>query len=99
MIRATGKERVSRTESILARIRAIPKGSVATYGDIEPTAPRLVGHILATTTAKVPWHRVVRADGSVARGPRQAELLRAEGVPMRGDRVDFRQLRRNNHTR
>ena len=90
---------MTRSDLILARIRAIPAGSVETYGDIEPTAPRLVGHVLATTTEDVPWHRVVRADGSLARGPRQAEKLRAEGVPMRGDRVDFTQLRRQAHQR
>lgn len=83
-----------RVAGILERIRAIPAGTVETYGDIEPTAPRLVGHVLATTGENVPWHRVVRADGSVAKGRRQIELLRAEGVPIRGDRVDFKQLRR-----
>jgi alkylated DNA nucleotide flippase Atl1 len=87
----------SRSDRILARIRAIPAGTVETYGDIEPTAPRLVGHVLATTTQDVPWHRVVRADGSLAKGTRQAEKLRREGVPIRGDRVDFTQLRRQAH--
>jgi alkylated DNA nucleotide flippase Atl1 len=37
----------------------------------------------------VPWQRVVRADGSLAKGSRQQQLLRAEGVPMRGARVDL----------
>ena len=90
MGRSLTQPRVAR---ILERIRAIPAGTVETYGDIEPTAPRLVGHVLATTTENVPWHRVVRADGSVAKGRRQIELLRAEGVPIRGDKVDFKQLR------
>jgi alkylated DNA nucleotide flippase Atl1 len=36
---------------------------------------------------------VVRADGSAAKGKRQLELLRREGVPMRGDRVDLRRAR------
>ena len=82
-----------RTARILARIRAIPEGFVQTYGDIEPRAPRFVGHVLATTSEDVPWHRVVRADGSVAKGRRQLQLLRSEGVPMRGDRVDLREAR------
>ena len=80
----------ARVERILARIRAIPRGLVQTYGDIDPAAPRLVGHVLATTDQNVPWHRVVRSDGTMAVGRRQRELLRREGVPMRGDRVDMR---------
>jgi len=32
---------------------------------------------------------VVRADGSLAMGTKQRELLLKEGVPMRGDRVDL----------
>jgi alkylated DNA nucleotide flippase Atl1 len=38
---------------------------------------------------EVPWHRVVRADGSLAKGTRQRVLLDAEGVPFRGERVDL----------
>ena len=78
-----------RAAGILAAVRAIPEGFVRTYGDLDPAAPRLVGHVLATTTDDVPWHRVVRADGSVAKGRRQLERLRREGVPLRGDRVDL----------
>ena len=37
-----------------------------------------------------PWQRVVRADGSLAKGERQRRLLEAEGVPFRGERVDMR---------
>ena len=83
----------SREAVILQRIRAIPEGFVRTYGDIDPLAPRLVGRVLATTAENLPWHRVVRADGSVAKGSRQLSLLRKEGVPLRGDRVDLRQAR------
>lgn len=82
-----------RVERIVAKIRAIPEGFVRTYGDIDRAAPRLVGHVLATTDEDVPWHRVVRSDGSVAMGRRQLRLLRAEGVPLRGDRVDLREAR------
>ena len=83
-----------RRQRILARIRAIPEGFVRTYGDIEPGAPRLVGRVLATHHGDdVPWHRVVRADGTSAVGARQLALLRAEGVPINGDRVDLRTAR------
>jgi methylated-DNA-protein-cysteine methyltransferase-like protein len=75
-------------EAILARVRAIPAGYVSTYGDVSPGAPRLAGFVLSRTDAKdAPWHRVVRADGSLARGARQRRLLEAEGVPFRGERV------------
>jgi methylated-DNA-protein-cysteine methyltransferase-like protein len=82
-----------RIERMLARIRAIPKGFVRTYGDIDPAAPRLVGRVLATRHVGVPWHRVVRADGTVPKGETQLELLRREGVPLRGNRVDLAKAR------
>jgi methylated-DNA-protein-cysteine methyltransferase-like protein len=74
---------------VLQRIRATPPGFVRTYGDVSPGAPRFAGTVLAATTEKVPWHRIVRADGSLAKGVRQRELLEREGVPFRGDRVDM----------
>jgi len=79
-----------RAERIVGRIRAIPIGFVRTYGDIEPSAPRLVGRILATTHDNLPWYRVVRSDGTIPMGERQRKLLLREGVPMRGDRIDLR---------
>jgi methylated-DNA-protein-cysteine methyltransferase related protein len=83
----------ARRERIIARVRAIPPGFVRTYGDIDPRAPRLVGRVLATTAQELPWHRVVRSDGSLAKGRRQLALLSREGVPTRGARVDMRRAR------
>ena len=83
----------SRRDRIVKRVRAIPAGFVRTYGDIDPGAPRLVGHVLATVHVGLPWHRVVRADGSLPQGEVQRKLLLAEGVPMRGVRVDLRHAR------
>jgi methylated-DNA-protein-cysteine methyltransferase related protein len=83
----------ARAARILELVRAIPAGFVQTYGDIDPHAPRLVGHVLATTPLDVPWHRVVRADGSITQGKKQRERLRKEGVPLLGDRVDLRVAR------
>src|SRR5437588_1533619 len=84
----------SRRARILREIRAIPEGFVRTYGDIDPKAPRMVGQILATTHDKdLPWHRVVRGDGTVAKGSRQLNRLRREGVPIAGDCVDLTQAR------
>jgi alkylated DNA nucleotide flippase Atl1 len=84
----------SRRARILREIRAIPEGFVRTYGDIDPKAPRMVGQILATTHDKdLPWHRVVRADRTVAKGTRQLSRLRRESVPINGDRVELNQAR------
>jgi methylated-DNA-protein-cysteine methyltransferase related protein len=91
--RPAAESRESRVERIVARVRAIPEGFVRTYGDIDPGAPRLVGRVLATTHDGLPWHRVIRADGSIPRGEVQRDLLLEEGVPMRADRVDLREAR------
>jgi methylated-DNA-protein-cysteine methyltransferase-like protein len=82
------------TEAVLARVREIPPGFVRTYGDVSPGAPRFAGTVLhAADDPDLPWHRVVRADGSLAKGERQRARLEAEGVPFRGDRVDMRVAR------
>jgi methylated-DNA-protein-cysteine methyltransferase related protein len=83
----------SRAARIVERVRAIPEGFVRTYADIDHRAPRLVGRVLATTDEDVPWHRVVRADGTAPMGRRQLDLLRREGVPMRGGRIDLSRAR------
>ena len=83
-----------RAEEVLRRVRAIPEGFVCSYGDVSPGAPRFAGAVLsATDDPAIPWHRVVRADGSLAKGGRQRALLQAEGVPFRGDRVALRVAR------
>lgn len=83
-----------RAEAVLERVRAVPEGYVRTYGDVSPEAPRFAGTVLfACDDPEVPWHRVVRADGSLAKGRRQRRLLMAEGVPFRGERVDMRVAR------
>ncbi len=82
-----------RVATILATIRRIPKGKVQSYGRIDPEAPRLVGFVLATTNQKVPWQRVVHADGSIPKGKRQRALLIKEGVAMRGEAVDMKRCR------
>ncbi len=77
---------------ILAAIRSIPEGFVRTYADLSPGAPRLTGTVLRQTEDELPWWRVVRADGSLAKGERQRKLLEAEGVPFlegRSTRVDM----------
>jgi methylated-DNA-protein-cysteine methyltransferase related protein len=75
---------------VLRRVRSVPPGFVTTYGDLSPGAPRFAGTVLAACDDPgIPWHRVVRADGSLAKGTRQRRLLEAEGVPFRGARVEM----------
>jgi alkylated DNA nucleotide flippase Atl1 len=53
----------------------------------------MAGSVLHRHGERVPWHRVVRSDGSLAKGDRQRRLLEAEGVAFRGNRVDMTRAR------
>jgi alkylated DNA nucleotide flippase Atl1 len=89
---ATTDAQVERVRELVA---AIPPGRVSTYGDIAAMAglstPRTVGWIMRTDSADLPWHRVLRADGTPAPhlAHRQLDRLADEGCPIRGDRVDL----------
>jgi methylated-DNA-protein-cysteine methyltransferase related protein len=75
---------------ILELARRVPDGFVTTYGDLSPEAPRFAGAVLrACEDPAVPWHRIVRADGSLAKGDRQRRLLEAEGIPIAAGRVEM----------
>ena len=75
---------------MLERVRAIPEGFVSTYGDVSPGSPRYAGAVLfECDDPDLPWWRVVRADGSLAKGARQKRHLVAEGVPFKRDRVEM----------
>ena len=81
-------------QAILRRVRETPVGFVRTYGDVSPGAPRAAGAALSRAEdPSLPWHRIVRADGSLAKGRHQRRLLEAEGVPFRGARVDMAKAR------
>jgi alkylated DNA nucleotide flippase Atl1 len=81
-----------RAAEVIRRVRSVPAGRVTTYGDLSPGAPRFAGAVLSEChEPDVPWHRIVRADGSLAKGARQRALLDAEGVPFQGERVDMRE--------
>ena len=69
------------------------KGRVTTYADLSPAwGPGSPARSSPPATRPdVPWQRVVRADGSLAKGDRQRRLLDAEGVPFNGERVDMRE--------
>ena len=77
-------------------VDALPSGSVASYGQVAvragyPGAARAVGSAL---TADMPWWRVVRSDGCLTQGERQARLLRSEGVEIAESRLADARLRR-----
>lgn len=87
------------TEKVVAVLRAIPEGKVATYGQVaalagNPRSARQVARLLHSMSAKygLPWHRVVNAKGEikVADPERQMELLEQEGVELgTRDQVDL----------
>jgi alkylated DNA nucleotide flippase Atl1 len=80
---------------VLACVEAIPTGRVMTYGDVAEYAglrsARQVGRVLAYDGGTVPWHRVLRANGSLAEHlyDEQRQRLLSEGVRFVGDRVDL----------
>lgn len=80
-------------------VASIPPGSVATYGDVAAVAgapsPRIVGRILSEDGADLPWHRVLRANGTPAPHLVREQLarLRTEGVLAKDGRVNLREYR------
>jgi alkylated DNA nucleotide flippase Atl1 len=68
-------------ERVLDVVERIPPGRVMAYGDIAEYlgegGPRQVGRVMALWGGGVPWWRVIRADGT----------------PLRGERVDMRHAR------
>ena len=81
-------------EAVFDVVERIPAGRVSTYGAVGRlvgVGPRRVARALSQGGGAVPWHRVVRADGSAAEAVRveQLGLLAAEGVPVRNGRVDL----------
>ena len=90
------------TERARRVMRAMPGGRLASYGQIAmlagaPAGARQVVRILHSSSAaeRLPWHRVLRADGRVALPPgagfeEQCARLAAEGVEVSRDgRVDL----------
>lgn len=89
-------------EKVYEISKNIPKGKVATYGQIarlagKPKAARAVGGFMRTNpyAPVVPCHRVVASDGSLtgfsAEGgiKKKKEMLISEGVEFKGDKVDL----------
>ena len=89
----------AQVERVRALVAAIPPGRVSTYGDIASAAglssPRIVGWIMRTDSADLPWHRVITASGrpDAHLATEQLELLRAEGVLSDDGRIPLSQVR------
>jgi methylated-DNA-protein-cysteine methyltransferase-like protein len=87
------------TLNIINAIKAIPKGKVSSYRDVAlaaglPNGARQTVRVLHSLSEKfdLPWHRVIRSNGSIAleegEGRElQIRLLRAEGVEVSPDGV------------
>lgn len=82
------------TEEVHAVLRQVPAGQVVTYGEIalevgHPGQARAVGRVLGDSDGRLPWWRVVAADGRLVPGheAEQGRRLRAEGVTADDRRV------------
>ncbi|MEB3210375.1 MAG: MGMT family protein [Leptolyngbyaceae bacterium] len=98
---------MSSYDAIYQVVRQIPKGKVATYGQVAdlanfPGQARLVGYALFQVdmqTSDVPWHRVINAKGEVSHSPLrrgtdylQRSLLEDEGIEFNANnKIDLRQ--------
>lgn len=81
---------ISFFKRVYALVRKIPRGKVATYGQIAralgaPHAARTVGWAMRACPDDVPWHRVVNARGEISLRPttgyhEQRARLKAEGI-------------------
>jgi methylated-DNA-protein-cysteine methyltransferase related protein len=83
--------------AVLALVAKIPRGRVATYGQLaalagKPRSARAVGRVMRSADG-VPWHRVVNAQGGISRRARMTGMvtqrirLEQEGVVFRHGRV------------
>ena len=87
-----------RDEAFRKAIRSIPRGKVATYGQVAaaagyPLYHRHVAQLLQRSSGRLPWQRVVGAGGAIKlryeAGAEQRMRLEMEGVRFRGKRVDL----------
>jgi methylated-DNA-protein-cysteine methyltransferase-like protein len=92
--------------AVLSQVRRIPRGRVATYGQIaalvgKPRAARAVGQVMSRADG-VPWHRVVNSQGGISRRSRMTGMmtqrirLEQEGIVFRRGRVVMSRFRWQN---
>jgi alkylated DNA nucleotide flippase Atl1 len=93
------RDLTSFAQRVLDAVDRIPPGRVMSYSDVAEYvgagSGRAVGRVMAMWGGEVPWHRVLRNDGSCAthKADHQLELLREEGVPVTGAKVDMSRAR------
>ncbi len=90
--------------AMLRQVRRVPRGKVATYGDIAyaagyPGAARQVAWALHQGHGDLPWQRIVGAGGKILctgeLGFEQRMKLQAEGVGFVGLKVNMAKHRHN----
>ncbi|AKI97777.1 MGMT family protein [Kosmotoga pacifica] len=83
---------------IYETVRRVPRGKVATYGQIANIVgctPRMVGFALAALKADdVPWHRIVNSKGTISLkdsdwGVIQRQMLEDEGIEFNEKKIDL----------
>ena len=104
-IKRFGNPAQVREEAFAETVRSIPRGKVASYGQVAtaagyPRYHRAVARFLKTAIpGDLPWQRVLGAGGEIKLGGRAAAeqklRLRMEGVTFAGKRID---LARHQHT-
>ena len=80
-------------EEVYSTVARIPYGKVVSYGQIaraldRPRSARMVGWAMRRCPEGLPWHRVIKADGSIASGVLPdlgRDLLAADGVAVLDD--------------
>ena len=90
----------ARAAAIRRAVRAVKRGSFASYGEVArraglPGRARLVGQVLRESgdVDRLPWHRITGAGGRIAfpagsgNARKQLRLLEREGVKTRGNRA------------
>ncbi len=90
-------------KNIYLAVKQIPRGRVATYGDVARLCglrehARLVGYALHNLKANsgVPWHRVINSKGMISLRKntdghdRQMQLLEMEGIKFDGGKIDLK---------
>lgn len=95
-------KKLGKYDLILETVRQIPRGKVASYGDVAklsglPGQPRLVGYALHNLprNSEVPWQRVINSQGKISLPrksgsySRQKKLLEQEGIQFENERIDF----------
>ena len=93
-------------ERIWQIVYRIPRGNVASYGQVAkmadlPGYARYVGYVMKTLPAdtKLPWYRVVNSQGRISfvlgtsQYLRQKSLLEAEGIVLIGGRISLKKYR------